>query len=262
MINTVVLFLRDTLPIFLLLSLLFSLNVSVKQLSIRVSFAAIVSALCYINISSLASAMNGTGFELLKILCSVFSWIGFCLYLWAAESTAAASTAAAPTTKASAVGLWLMITGVCVPATLHFLIYFISSWALHANDNGLLMGSIIGLGITCCVAILLNIILTTLLPVLVTRIVITLFFAGQIASITTLLEQINVLFVPIYHWDTSNFISDSSEYGHLLNALLGYEATPSLSYLLIYAIALLVPLALLWIKKRRLSRRAASEAQC
>jgi len=247
MINTVVLFLRDTLPIFLLLSLLFSLHVSAKPLAVRVVVTAIISAICYLNIGVIAGAMNGTGFELLKVCCLLFSWIGFCLYI----------SALAPAT-----GIWLMVVGVCVPATLHFLIYFVSSWALHANDNGLLMGSIIGLGISCSVAILLNIILTTLMPLRVTRIMTTLFFAGQVASLATLLEQIDFLVAPVHSWDTSRFISDSSEYGHLLNALVGYEATPSLSYLLIYALALLIPFLLLWAKKQCSGSRSALEDQC
>lgn len=248
MINTVVLFLRDTLPIFLLLSLLFSLNVSAKPLAIRISVAAIISTICYLNIGIIAQTMNGSGFELLKVCCLLLSWIGFCLYI----STLAPST-----------GLWLMVVGVCLPATLHFLIYFVSSWALHANDNGLLMGSIIGLGISCSVAILLNIALTTLVSLRTTRIMTTLFFAGQVASLSNLLEQIDFLVAPIHSWDTSHFISDSSEYGHLLNALVGYEATPSLSYLFIYFLALLIPfLLLLWAKKQCSSSHSALEEQC
>jgi high-affinity iron transporter len=37
-------------------------------------------------------------------------------------------------------------------------------------------------------------------------------------------------------------LSDSSEFGHLINALTGYEASPNAMQVIIHMIALLIPL--------------------
>jgi high-affinity iron transporter len=40
-------------------------------------------------------------------------------------------------------------------------------------------------------------------------------------------------------WDSQSMINEQSEYGYFLNALLGYEATPSVSLLLALVLSFL-----------------------
>ena len=47
-------------------------------------------------------------------------------------------------------------------------------------------------------------------------------------------------------WDSQHLISEQSEYGHFLNALVGYEATPSSSQMVVYLVTVLILAALCW----------------
>ncbi|NQZ12278.1 MAG: hypothetical protein HRT35_34430, partial [Algicola sp.] len=46
-------------------------------------------------------------------------------------------------------------------------------------------------------------------------------------------------------WNTSSWLSDSSEFGHLVNALTGYEASPSAVQVGLHLLALIVPLLMI-----------------
>ncbi|WP_287149792.1 hypothetical protein [Alteromonas sp.] len=86
--------------------------------------------------------------------------------------------------------------------------------------------------------------------------------AAQTANIALLLEQTDTFPSPRQLWDSSTIISDNSEYGHLLNSLVGYEATPSMSYLLVFFFALIVPnLIAFFSSKKRFSDEIQEVAQ-
>jgi len=126
----------------------------------------------------------------------------------------------------------------------------------------LLLGTIIGLGISISIAILLNILLTHFVSKRATYFFATTFVAAQTANIALLLEQTDTFPSPRQLWDSSTIISDNSEYGHLLNSLVGYEATPSMSYLLVFFFALIVPnLIAFFSSKKRFSDEIQEVAQ-
>lgn len=57
-------------------------------------------------------------------------------------------------------GLTLLVIGIGLPNSLHFLVYFVSELSRNSDSTLLLLGTIIGLGISISIAILLNILLT------------------------------------------------------------------------------------------------------
>mgnify|MGYP000377318679 CR=1 FL=1 len=80
LINTVVLFLRDTLPIFLLLSVLLALpGVSRLSLVWRIASLLVTAAMTYSYLGVISQLAEGAGFELLKSLLLVSAWIGICV---------------------------------------------------------------------------------------------------------------------------------------------------------------------------------------
>ncbi|GEA07656.1 hypothetical protein KUL42_24170 [Alteromonas sp. KUL42] len=235
LINTVVLFLRDTLPIFLLISVLLALpSVSRWSLIWRVAVLAVISFVLYLQLGPISQLAEGAGFELLKSALFFVAWLGMCMIALPVLTTH----------RRFNIGVSLLMLGICLPNSLHFLVYFVSQLARSSDSSLLLLGTTIGLGICISIAILLNIVLTNFVSVRVMYFIMPLFVAAQVANIALLLEQTDVFPAPHLLWDSSNIISDNSEYGHLFNALFGYEATPSLSYLCVFCFALIVPIAL------------------
>jgi high-affinity iron transporter len=54
--------------------------------------------------------------------------------------------------------------------------------------------------------------------------------------------QIDLLPSSAIVWDTSLLISEQGEVGQLLSALFGYDATPTIAQLVIYLLAITLPL--------------------
>ncbi|MBT3133702.1 FTR1 family iron permease [Alteromonas sp. ALT199] len=245
LINTVVLFLRDTLPIFLLISVLLALpRVSTLAISWRVLLLVLLAVFTYTQLGLVSQLSEGAGFEYLKSILFFIAWFGMCFI------------ALLPSRLSNrfSLGLTLLVIGIGLPNSLHFLVYFVSEISRNGDSTLLLLGTIIGLGISISIAILLNILLTHFISMRATYFFATTFVAAQTASIALLLEQTDTFPSPRQLWDSSEIISDNSEYGHLLNSLMGYEATPSASYLLVFFFALVVPnLITFFSSKKRVS---------
>ncbi|WP_438498831.1 hypothetical protein [Alteromonas australica] len=147
-------------------------------------------------------------------------------------------------------GITLLVLGIGLPNSLHFMVYFVSGLTHNSDSTLLFLGTTIGLGISISIAILLNIALTHFVSHKATFCFTTLFVAAQVANIALLLEQIDIFPAPQQVWDSSHIVSDNSEYGHLLNALIGYEATPSMSYMMLFIFTLVVPNTIAATRKR------------
>ncbi len=234
LINTVILFIRDTLPVFLLISLL------AAQPGLRLSwiFAAtllglILSGALYMNLSYLSQFAEGGGLELTKVIVLTLCFICLCEFT-------------RRTHLASAHGhYWAipLMAGITLCNAIHFIIYSVAYWPGEQADTGLILGTIIGIGISLSLCILLFTLVSTVHSHKARTIILVIFCAGQFAGIPLLLEQINFLSDSSRLWDTSAWIADDSEYGHLLNVLFGYEATPGLLYLLTYLATMSLPFA-------------------
>jgi len=251
LINTVVLFLRDTLPIFLLFSVLLALpRVSTVTILWRLLALALIATLAYPKLGVVSEFHEGAGFELLKSILFFIAWLGMCCLALLPPARSLAFS----------VGVSFLVLGIGLPNSLHFLVYFISELSRSSDSTLLLLGTTIGLGISISIAILLNVFLTHFVNLKTTYIFISVFVAAQAANIALLLEQTDTFPSPTQLWDSSGIISDNSEYGHLLNALVGYEATPSLSYMIVFFIALVVPnvIALFCVRQRSISFKEAA----
>ena len=240
LINSVVLFLRDMLPIFLLISVLISLpSVSLFSLLWRLAILLIISTTTYSMLGLISQQAEGAGFELLKSLFLFLAWLGICMISFPLRSRH----------KLYSLGITLVVLGIGLSNSFHFMVYFVSGVSQNSDTSLLILGTTIGLGISISIAILLNIMLTHFIGPKATFCFTTLFVAAQVANVAILLEQIDILPAPQQLWDSSHIISDNSEYGHLLNALVGYEATPSLSYILIFIWCLTVPNVIYFLKR-------------
>ncbi|WP_218312449.1 FTR1 family iron permease [Alteromonas antoniana] len=233
LINTVILFIRDTLPVFLLVSLVLALGSQfIRMLTVALVCGLILAMLTYSSLGTLSALFNGGGFELLNVFALAVAWAGFCE--WMRRLTTASKTD-------SGWPLFVLIVAITLVNAVPFFIYSFAYWSTQQADMALMVGTVIGLGISCSVAVLLFVGVSALERPWAKRAMLSVFVAGQVASIAVWLEQINVLTESSRLWNTSDWVADDSEYGHLLNVLFGYEATPSAAYVLMYLMVALSP---------------------
>ncbi|WP_414828875.1 FTR1 family iron permease [Alteromonas sp. H39] len=233
LINTVILFIRDTLPVFLLVSLVLAQASHItRMLTLALISGLILAMLTYSSLGTLSPMFNGGGFEWLKVVALVVAWGAFCEWMRRLSAMHGTQTGWP---------FYILVTMITLVNAVHFLIYSFAYWSSQQADMALMVGTVIGLGISCSVAVLLFVAVSAMQRQWPKRAMLSVFVAGQVASVAVLLEQINVLTESSRLWDTSNWVADDSEYGHLLNVLFGYEATPSAAYVLVYLLVALSP---------------------
>lgn len=248
LINTVILFIRDTLPIFLLFSILLSQrHVPLRALLAGLTGGLLLTGLLYRNLGMVSELFDGGGLELSKTLLLIVVFLGLCGFIYAHM---------AKRLRLLSVFAILLIGAITLVNAIHFFIYSVAYWSSQQADMALMMGTVIGLGISSSVSVLLYLFLDTWQRQRGGLLVLAIFLAGQIAGVAVLLEQINVLSEQSRLWNTSGWLADESEYGHFLNVLFGYEATPGIAYVLVYLFALIFPFVFgLILSKRAKAQR-------
>ena len=86
--------------------------------------------------------------------------------------------------------------------------------------------------------------------------------AGMMGQAALYLSQADLLPSQEALWDTSNVFAESSLFGELLHAAIGYEASPSLTQVLLYLGSILASLTAMfaaWFPYRKASEPAVSE---
>jgi high-affinity iron transporter len=133
----------------------------------------------------------------------------------------------------------------------NFLVYIIGYWPQNGAVRPLLLGMVLGLGICISIGILLyfsvmfcdqNIYRFT------SVLLMGLYGAGQLNHAGNQLLQADLLPESDPLWNANGIISESSELGHFLTALLGYDATPTAWQLGIYLTGLALGIVFLLLK--------------
>lgn len=240
LINTVILFIRDLLPIFVLLCFIFScldINHLSKMNWLMVFFINVLGVFAvFYFYPSLAELFDGFGVEISKTfalilvyVCLVFS----CSLLVIQQSITSLQHR-------------IMLLGVVIFIiinTSEFLVFLNSYISNTQSISDILAGLSMGLGICLSFSALLYFLLNWLKRKSMSLILyslLALFLSGQISQVVNLLQQIDIVTSSEAIWDSSNIVKDSSEYGHLFKTLFGYEASPSLEFLMVYAASLII----------------------
>ncbi|WP_111977663.1 hypothetical protein [Algibacillus agarilyticus] len=253
LINTVILFLRDLLPIFIILS--FYLNHTETHIPINpilsrqyknLVITLLVGCLCAILIANTAPVISqwneGAGIEWLYSSGYGFTYLSL-LYYCCVPSM--------PIKQQWALRFMLFILMAISGA--NFIIYFQGFWSEFGAIQAIVIGMILGIGICLSVAILLYFFLrycelNQYRPSIHALFII--FIVGQVSQIINLLNQVNSLPDVFQNqqplWQSQAFIAENSEWGHLLSSFIGYEDSPNLpylsAYLCAYAFILLIPI--------------------
>ncbi|WP_299271050.1 hypothetical protein [uncultured Psychrosphaera sp.] len=260
LINTVVLFLRDLLPLFIFIcylkATLESQVFTLKYQLISVVFGILVAALLFIIAEPLSEFFEGRGSELTKVLLLIIFYLSMLVVSIKSELPSLFKKLV-PSTLVAKIAAVSFVSLIAVNGS-SFLIFLdvylqLNMSPLDASiaDNqalNVVIGFVVGLGICVSFSVLFLFILRELKQLNKLWLVKTglfLFIAGQFSYIVSQLTQIDMLSAGYPVVNFSQYIQDSSEYGHILHALIGFETSPSFNFLLVYFISFLLPILLL-----------------
>ncbi|MGB1198806.1 MAG: hypothetical protein ACPG46_07150 [Thalassotalea sp.] len=254
LINTVILLLRDLLPIVILLSYLrafitptaFSLknmrNIAVSSLLFVLLFIQIVEPI--------SEWFNGTGLELIQI---GFISLSFCLL-----SVVTVLKLLERNIPLSVVLASIAMEAFIVIKTSNFFVFLHVYLQDKTQFINVLTGVILGLGICLSAGAIFYYLLKEWQDSslnLLLYLLWFLFLAGMFSQVLPLLAQIDLVTLSAPVWHSEHIIANGSEYGQLLAALVGYQSAPSLEYLWLYGGIFLV-LSILTLALQLRSKKA------
>ncbi|MDG1733014.1 MAG: hypothetical protein P8M49_03600 [Thalassotalea sp.] len=240
--NTVFLFLKDALPVFLLCSLLLSMTrysqikypLSTIRLFVTITFGVIVAAILSAFTQQISALIDGRGYELLSILLLFMSYLLFLILTKYLNQDL----------KFNLNIMQYLIALILVSNGIDFLVYLQGYWLITGATQAIAIGIVIGLGICSSLAIILFF-LVDLLAVNKQRTMawtIMLFFsAGQLLQVSQLLNQIDLLANSPAVFSINTVIADDSALGYFLNSFIGYTSSPTFIELSIFIGALILP---------------------
>jgi high-affinity iron transporter len=242
-INTVVLFLRDLLPVFIIfsyLSVLLEHKVfNDKPWLLSLLFGCVLAVVFSLTAQYITEWFDGSGLEIVRtvLLSLVFLLLIYSLY---ASSNNEISTHVRFMFIAAG-SLFILEKGSS------FLLFFNVYIQQEGNLLNTLIGCFVGLGICTSFSILFRFTLKELLSKQYILLVISLwslFLAGQVSGVLHYLSQVDIITLDSSLLNVNTYVSDSSELGHMLKALVGFESSPSLSFIVMYVLAFLMSFAL------------------
>lgn len=255
MLDAVIIVLRETLEASLLVSFLFvySNHFSVnKKWLLTALLLGVASAFLVANLlPDISDLFDGTGQEVLFIivllsLSLLIQWINFIVIL-------------PKHSKSSQRLLKMLFSSILVLAIslegAEIIIFIQSSLANEGSSYSNLLGSLLGLGIGISVGAVSYYLLSQSeeYSVLICLLLLIFVSAGMASQAVSYLMQADFIESGYPVWDTSGLVDESSVLGQLLYALMGYEAKPTVSQVLVYASYLSMPLVLIFYSKKTTS---------
>jgi len=124
------------------------------------------------------------------------------------------------------------------------IIYFESSMSMPEQFDSSLLGGIMGLGIGVSVGAASYYTLNQLkyFGKSICLILLSMVSAGMVSQAISYLMQAGLVDGGYPIWNSGDIVSEHSVLGQLLYALIGYEATPVLSQVVVYFLFILIPL--------------------
>mgnify|MGYP000137805701 FL=1 len=243
LINTVLLFLQNALPIFIITTLLLLRFSSDKINSIRLK--GLVLSLILVTLSAfilssfleiISQAADGRGIEL-------FLSFGLILVYFSSIGLFVLNRSHGDTSIKTPLAFIIFFIISCLNGAF-FIVYLTSYWEKAQQVESMLIGVILGGGICLSIAILLYFLLKKSDQKIhpnTSNYFLLFFTIGQLMHAIVLLQQVDILPSSQPLWDSGKLIAENSELGRLLTVLFGYETTPSPLQFITYAIAFIIP---------------------
>jgi high-affinity iron transporter len=239
LINAVVLWLRETLPLLLLLSVLLAIWPTQQRriVALGIGGGALLVLLMSTQLRVISGWFDGQGLELtyslLYLSCALLLVLAVLVRREGGAQSFGQSPAQSQARSATLGALALLcLCGIHGHNLMLYLWVYPHAQSEHAN---LWLGSALGAGIGGSVALLLYVAaqegarLWRLWP----AVLLSLLTARQCAAAVAIWLQTGWLNAHEVLWDSSALIDEKSEYGNFFNALLGYEATPDPTLLVV-----------------------------
>ncbi|MEI4551181.1 hypothetical protein [Pseudoalteromonas spongiae] len=237
LINTVIIFLRDILPLCVLLCYLKVLfnHISYSPRSLFLALLAIVCCVILLlkGAPSISSLFDGAGVEVVSSSLLMLFAIGLFLSLINGQTTVI---------KYAVIVAVVSLTSLKLAGFFHYLTVSVNS---VGSLQQFLLACFLGFGITLSFAVLWLFVLNelkakgyrVLLAVLFAS-----FVAGHLAEVSDLLSQVDVIDAGSTAFVLENWLSDKSEYGRVLSAIMGYESSPTFAFVITYTVSLVIML--------------------
>ncbi|MBE0361190.1 MULTISPECIES: iron transporter [Pseudoalteromonas] len=225
LITSLVMSLNQLLPVAILLVLL---QVVAKQSRAQVWFALVIAAVMsflYMQSASWVSQwFEHQGLE--------YSQIGLCVSAFVAALVFAI--------KQKTAAFYVAVISTTTLYLSHYIIYLTSFWQNSDVGQSLFIGTLLGVGICLSFSVLLYFFMNAIkqrfgiYPLLV---LLALNSAAKLLVALDLASQIDLITNTATVWDLRDILSENSELGRVLRALVGYEATPDFISVLIYSMS-------------------------
>ena len=239
LINTVLAFIRELLPVFILLAIVLQLEVKRgwQLVAQAVTVGLVTTFILSLLLARLTQWFDGNGLEMLFILLQLSTLTALLLLI------------ASSRFKQHAVKL--AIVAQVVLAGINLLLFALTVSSTEAATEAVWLGAVLGLGIGCSIAVLLYQLLSELarLSQLVSGLMIAFIGARQMSETVALLGQMDWLTLEHKLWDSSAILAEQTEVGVFFHAWFGYEATPDViqacAWLVIFSLMLVI-----WFRRR------------
>lgn len=238
LINTVVLFLSDALPTFLLMALLLanshspSLMSSITKSMVYGTILGVFVSIVLMKIVANASDyFEGNLYELILSFLLLVFYSTAMAYLFTLNGRFQRCN---PTIALILISISVGINGASL------FTYLYTFWS-HTAANVLSLGIVLGTGISVCVAVILFYVAQWAYISWHFSAPVWLFIchiAGQMHQIVHYLEQIGWLQSGMPIWNTRQLLSERSEVGHFLTSFIGYKDSPSMLHLIVFVLAI------------------------
>lgn len=219
LINAVLVYIRELLPVLLLIAVLLQLQPK-RQLQLllyALLCSVVVMLLLAPWLSEITQLFDGNGLELMFAVAQLVTLCSLLILVLKPGNLFIAV---------------LAIVSQVVLCGVNLLLYSLTSTGESAVES-LWLGAVLGVGIGISIAVLWYHLLAELerFGEAVLLLMLALIAARQSSEIALLLGQIDWLPSGPSLWDSSNFISEQAEVGVFFHAWFGYEATPDLTQL-------------------------------
>ena len=216
LINAVLVYTRELLPVLLLLALILRLQQAAK-LTLLLQAAGVSLLLMLLLapwLSQITQMAQGNGLELLFVFAHLLTLFALVIRGWSAKWQRSA--------------VILAISAQAVLCGINLLLYGLTSPGSHGASESIWLGAVLGIGIGLSIAVLWYQLLAELEYFSAGVLALMAGFIGarQSSEIVALLGQIDWVSSGGAIWDSSMLISEQSEAGVFIHAWFGYEATP------------------------------------